>query len=67
MSEPNNSEKNKTSSHWAVSEEDCENMAERNQWKLLETRKDDSQSILDTECIFEGETSFADHKEKDND
>ena len=39
MSEPNNN-KNKTSSHWAVSEEDCENMAERNQWKLLETRKD---------------------------
>ena len=52
MSEPNNSDKNKTFSHWAVSEEDCENMAERNQWKLLETRKDDSQSILDTECIF---------------
>ncbi|GGA09745.1 hypothetical protein CYANOKiyG1_22620 [Okeania sp. KiyG1] len=41
MSEPNNSDQNKTSSHWAVSEEDCENMAERNQWKLLETRKDD--------------------------
>ena len=33
MSEPNDN-KNKTSSHWAVSEEDCENMAERNQWKM---------------------------------
>ena len=66
MSEPNNN-KNKTSSHWAVSEEDCENMAERNQWKLLETRKDNSQSILDSECIFAGETLFADQGEKDND
>lgn len=59
--------KKKTSSHWATSEEDCENMARKNQWKLIEVREDDSESILDTECIFEGETSFDNYNNKGND
>lgn len=45
------------SRHAAASEEDCINMARRNDWQLKRTAKT-NQELLEVDCIFVGETEF---------
>ncbi len=53
----NKDEESTTTSHWASSEEDCEKMAEKYSWDLVETNRDDSK-ILPVECVYDGEAEF---------
>jgi hypothetical protein len=53
-----NAGERKTTSHWAASEENCDKMEQKYGWKLLDKRRNDEQSILPVECIFEGNAEF---------
>lgn len=55
-----------TSSHAAATPEDCDSMARRNNWKLVETRPNGNR-VLPVDCVFEGKTKFPNYVDRDDD
>ena len=52
--------------HGAASPEDCENMGNRNGWKLRRVEFT-GRPVLEVDCVFDGEqTSFEDERLKDD-
>lgn len=45
------------SRHAAASAGDCEDMAQRNDWELVDVEETDH-PILEVDCVFDGETEF---------
>ncbi|MFM7450340.1 MAG: hypothetical protein ACKO24_17300 [Leptolyngbyaceae cyanobacterium] len=58
MPKPRYDEDENVSRHAAASEGDCENMARKYGWKLIEVERTPEDPIFKVDCVFEGETEF---------
>jgi hypothetical protein len=57
MPEPRYDPERDVSRHAAASEQDCQNMAERNNW-LLEDIEHTGDPLLPKDCVFKGKVEF---------
>jgi|LauGreDrversion4_2_1035121.scaffolds.fasta_scaffold1435355_2 hypothetical protein len=59
MPKPRYDEDKNESRHAAVDRKDCENMAERQKWRLKSVEVISGEhAILKADCVFEGKTEF---------
>jgi hypothetical protein len=57
MPKPRYEEEENVSRHAAADADCCEEMAEKNSWKLVDIEKTNN-PVLPVDCVFEGKTAF---------
>ncbi|HLP90285.1 MAG TPA: hypothetical protein VK184_17070 [Nostocaceae cyanobacterium] len=57
MPKPRYDEEADKSRHAAADEDDCENMAKKYGWQLVDIEETDNK-ILPVDCVFDGKTEF---------
>ena len=68
MPKPRYDEDEAVSRQAATSEGDCEKMARKYSWELVEVEKTPDDPIFKVDCVFEGETEFPQpYQEKESD